>query len=592
MENNTSANDFKGTIKKLIHDLKPYKFQIFIISIFSIFSVIFTIVGPKVLGNAITLLYEGVIKKINGTGGIDFSKLYKILLIILVLYVISFVFNFLKGFIMAKVNQRYIKNLRTKVIKKISKIPSSYFDNSKSGEILSLIINDIDVLNTNLSACATEIISCIVAVLGIFIMMVSINFPLTIIILFILPISILISGIIMKKSEHHFTKRQELMASVNSEVEEILSGHNVIKAFNRTDKTEEEFSDICENEALEVRKSQFLAGIMEPIMTFVSNIGYIVIAILGGINVIKGKMSVGEIQSFITYTKNFTAPISDLAGILGEVGRMIAASERIFTFLSLEEIDDSGSNKLDNVRGDVEFRNVSFGYNNERKVIDNFSICVKKGMKVAIVGQTGSGKTTLVKLLMRFYDVNEGEILIDNVDISNYSRKELRKNFGMVLQDTWLFSGSIKENLRYGNLNASDEEVIIASKKALADDFIKTLPNGYDTVINEELTNLSGGQKQLLTIARAILRNPKILILDEATSSVDTRTESLISKAMDNLMEGRTSFIIAHRLSTIKNADMIIVLKDGSIIESGTHKELIGKNGVYSSMYNSQFEVM
>ncbi len=420
-------------------------------------------------------------------------------------------------------------------------------------------------------------------------MMASINFTLTLITLIILPFSIVISGVIMKKSEHHFSSRQESLAKVNSEVEEVLKGHNIIKAFSREDKIINDFCKICDEESNHVRKSQFLAGIMEPIMAFVSNISYIVIAIIGGMNVIKGKMTVGEIQSFITYTKNFTSPISDLASILGEVGRMVAASERIFQFLDEKEEEQSETIRLAGVQGNVEFKNVEFGYEEDSKIINDFSLNVKKGMKVAIVGETGSGKTTLVKLLMRFYDVSDGEILIDGVNINKYSREDLRRNFGMVLQDTWLFSDTICENLRYGNLNAVDEEVINASKKALADEFIRKLPEGYETIMNEELTNLSDGQKQLLTIARAILRNPQVLILDEATSSVDTRTEELISKAMDNLMEGRTSFIIAHRLSTIKNADLIIVLKDGKIVESGTHNELLNNKDVYANIYNSQF---
>ncbi len=590
MESNDKVIDFKGSVKRLFLGLKPFLGQIIVISFCSVFSVIFTIVGPKVLGNATTELYEGVLRKINGVGGIDFNHLYKILLVILVLYVISFVFNFFKGFLMAKINQKFIKDLRSKVVSKISKLPIKYFDKKNSGEILSLINNDIDVLNTNLSVCATEIISCVVAVLGILIMMASINFALTLITLVILPLSIVISGIIMKKTEHHFSSRQDSLAKVNSEVSEILTGHNVIKAFGREDKIVDEFSKICDDEAIHVKKSQFLAGIMEPIMAFISNISYIVIAIIGGVNVIKGKMSVGEIQSFITYTKNFTSPIGDLASILGEVGRMVAASERIFAFLDEEEEVQGECIDSIHVDGDVVFKNVSFGYDPNNKIIDDFSVNVSKGMKVAIVGETGSGKTTLVKLLMRFYDVDDGEILVDGVNVNKFSREDLRRNFGMVLQDTWLFSGSIKENLRYGNVNASDSDIIEASKKALSHDFVMNLSLGYDTVLNEELTNLSGGQKQLLTIARAILRDPKILILDEATSSVDTRTEGLISKAMDNLMKGRTSFIIAHRLSTIKNADMILVLDNGRIVESGTHDELLNRDGKYAIMYNSQFK--
>lgn len=591
MNNKDKANDFNKTLKRLIDELKQYKFQLIFISICSIFSVVFTIIGPRVLGNATTILYDGVIDKINGSGGIDYSKLHKILIIILILYIISFVFNFLKGFLMAKINQKYIKNLRTRVVSKINKLPISYFDKKNNGEVLSLINNDIDVLNSNLSVCATEIISCVIAVIGIIVMMASINIVLTLITFVILPMSIIISSIIMKKSEHHFSSRQESLAKVNSEIEEVLKGHSVIKVFSKEKSIIDNFNNICEEEALHTKKSQFLSGIMEPIMAFISNISYIVIGVVGSLNVIKGKMTVGEIQSFITYTKNFTSPIGDLASILGEVGRMIAASERIFMFLDEKE-EVSDGELLSKVDGNIEFRNVNFGYSKDKLVINNFSVKVNKGMKVAIVGETGSGKTTLVKLLMRFYDISDGEILLDGENISKYSKEELRKNFGMVLQDTWLFSGTILENLRYGNVNASSDEVREASKKALADEFIMNLPQGYDTVMNEELTNLSSGQKQLLTIARAILRDSKILILDEATSNVDTRSEELIQKAMDNLMKGKTSFIIAHRLSTIKNADIILVMQDGNIVETGNHEELIEKNGVYASMYYSQFDIM
>ena len=589
-QNTDKAKDFKGTMKTLIKSLKPYYVHIIVITILSILGTLFTIVGPKILGNATTELYSGIIKKIQGIGGINFTKLHKILLTILILYIISALFNYLQGIIMAKISQKYAKDLRSKVDKKVNKLPLKYFDKKTHGEVLSLVTNDIDTISMNLNRSATELITCIVMVIGILIMMFSINFTMTIVTLVILPISLIITSTIMKKSQHHFVNQQDRLAIVNGKVEEMLSGQNIIKSFNAENKMmkdfEESTNELCES----AWKSNFLGGLMHPIMKLVGNLGYVVVAIMGGIYVIEGKITVGNIQSFITYTKNFTNPIANLASIMTELQGMVAACERVFEFLNEKE-EEPIKNKVElkNVRGNVVFKNVTFGYD-DKIIINNFSTHVTSGKKIAIVGPTGAGKTTLVKLLMRFYDTNSGEILVDGVNIKNVDRGELRKQFGMVLQDTWLFSGTIMENLRYGRLDATDREVIDAAKMAHVHHFIQTLPDGYNMILNEDTDNISGGQKQLLTIARAILANPKILILDEATSSVDTRTEILIQKAMDELMKNKTSFIIAHRLSTIKNADLILVLKDGNIVEQGTHDELLKKNGFYSILYNSQFE--
>ena len=589
-QNTDKAKDFKGTMKTLIKSLKPYYVHIIVITILSILGTLFTIVGPKILGNATTELYSGIIKKIQGIGGIDFTKLHKILLTILILYIISALFNYLQGIIMAKISQKYAKDLRSKVDKKVNKLPLKYFDKKTHGEVLSLVTNDIDTISMNLNRSATELITCIVMVIGILIMMFSINFTMTIVTLVILPLSLIITSTIMKKSQHHFVNQQDRLAIVNGKVEEMLSGQNIIKSFNAENKMmkdfEESTNELCES----AWKSNFLGGLMHPIMKLVGNLGYVVVAIMGGIYVIEGKITVGNIQSFITYTKNFTNPIANLASIMTELQGMVAACERVFEFLNEKE-EEPIKNKVElkNVRGNVVFKNVTFGYD-DKIIINNFSTHVTSGKKIAIVGPTGAGKTTLVKLLMRFYDTNSGEILVDGVNIKNVDRGELRKQFGMVLQDTWLFSGTIMENLRYGRLDATDREVIDAAKMAHVHHFIQTLPDGYNMILNEDTDNISGGQKQLLTIARAILANPKILILDEATSSVDTRTEILIQKAMDELMKNKTSFIIAHRLSTIKNADLILVLKDRNIVEQGTHDELLKKNGFYSILYNSQFE--
>lgn len=583
--------DFTTSLKRLISSLKPYKAKIMVVFMFSILSTLFTIVGPKVLGNATTELYNGVIAKLNNTGSINFNKLHTILVTLLILYIISAIFNYVQGVVVSKISAKYTMDLRRKVNRKMEKLPLKYFDKKSHGEVLSLITNDIDKISQNLSNALTETVTCIVALLGMLIMMFSINVTMTLAIIIILPICMMLTIKIASKGQKYFTYRQEGLAKVDTKVEEMLRNHNIIKVFNSEDKILKDFNKENDSLANNTWKSTFIGGIMHPIMMLIGNLSYVVIAFLGGLFVIQGKITVGNIQSFITYAKNFTNPIGNLASIMTELESMIAASERVEDYL-LEEEEKKLENPvlLENVKGNITFDHVKFGYDENKPIIKDFSAYVEKGKKIAIVGPTGSGKTTLVKLLMRFYDVNSGSILIDNINIQDVDRNELRKNIGMVLQDTWLYSDTIMENIRYGKLDATDDEVIEASKEAQVHHFIQTLPNSYNMQINEETSNISEGQKQLLTIARAILRDPKVLILDEATSSVDTRTEELIQKAMDSLMKGRTSFIIAHRLSTIKNADLILVLKDGDIIEQGTHEELISMHGLYNSLYYSQFE--
>lgn len=583
--------DFTTSLKRLISSLKPYKAKIMVVFMFSILSTLFTIVGPKVLGNATTELYNGVIAKLNNTGSINFNKLHTILVTLLILYIISAIFNYVQGVVVSKISAKYTMNLRRKVNRKMERLPLKYFDKKSHGEVLSLITNDIDKISQNLSNALTETVTCIVALLGMLIMMFSINVTMTLAIIIILPICMMLTIKIASKGQKYFTYRQEGLAKVDTKVEEMLRNHNIIKVFNSEDKILKDFNKENDSLADNTWKSTFIGGIMHPIMMLIGNLSYVVIAFLGGLFVIQGKITVGNIQSFITYAKNFTNPIGNLASIMTELESMIAASERVEDYL-LEEEEKKLENPvlLENVKGNITFDHVKFGYDENKPIIKDFSAYVEKGKKIAIVGPTGSGKTTLVKLLMRFYDVNSGSILIDNINIQDVDRNELRKNIGMVLQDTWLYSDTIMENIRYGKLDATDDEVIEASKEAQVHHFIQTLPNSYNMQINEETSNISEGQKQLLTIARAILRDPKVLILDEATSSVDTRTEELIQKAMDSLMKGRTSFIIAHRLSTIKNADLILVLKDGDIIEQGTHEELISMHGLYNSLYYSQFE--
>ena len=583
--------DFTTSLKRLISSLKPYKAKIMVVFMFSILSTLFTIVGPKVLGNATTELYNGVIAKLNNTGSINFNKLHTILITLLILYIISAIFNYVQGVVVSKISAKYTMDLRRKVNRKMEKLPLKYFDKKSHGEVLSLITNDIDKISQNLSNALTETVTCIIALLGMLIMMFSINVTMTLVIIIILPICMMLTIKIASKGQKYFTYRQEGLAKVDAKVEEMLRNHNIIKVFNSEDKILKDFNKENDSLANSTWKSNFIGGIMHPIMMLIGNLSYVVIAFLGGLFVIQGKITVGNIQSFITYAKNFTNPIGNLASIMTELESMIAASERVEDYL-LEEEEKKLENPvlLENVKGNITFDHVKFGYVENKPIIKDFSAYIEKGKKIAIVGPTGSGKTTLVKLLMRFYDVNSGSILIDNINIQDVDRNELRKNIGMVLQDTWLYSDTIMENIRYGKLDATDDEVIEASKEAQVHHFIQTLPNSYNMQINEETSNISEGQKQLLTIARAILRDPKVLILDEATSSVDTRTEELIQKAMDSLMKGRTSFIIAHRLSTIKNADLILVLKDGDIIEQGTHEELISMHGLYNSLYYSQFE--
>ena len=586
------AKDFKGTVKKLWRYLSKYKIALIIVILFTIASTIFSVVGPKILGNATTELFNGVISKYTGGAGINFTKIGKILLFLLALYICSAIFSYIQGIIMTNISQKLAYRLRKEVSKKINKLPMKFYDNKTHGEILSVITNDIDTLSQNLNIEATQVISSVATIIGILIMMFSIDWIMTLVALLTLPLSIVIIAFIMKKSQGYFKSQQDYLADVNGEVEEMFSNQNVIRVFNAENKMISKF-EYDNNKLADVAwKSNFVSGLMHPIMNFVGNLGYVVIAILGSYFAIIGRITVGNIQSFIQYTKNFTNPIAQIAQISNMLQSMVAASERVFEFLDEEKKKEKNKKFIptNKIEGSVEFKNVKFGYNQDKIIINDFSAKVKPGQKIAIVGPTGAGKTTIVKLLMRFYDLNSGEILVDGHNINDYKKEDIRGLFGMVLQDTWLFNGTIMENIRYGRLEATDDEVIEACKMAHVHHFIQTLPDGYNMILNEETTNISGGQKQLLTIARAILADPKILILDEATSSVDTRTEILIQKAMDKLMEGRTSFIIAHRLSTIKNADLILVMDSGDIVEQGTHEELLKKNGFYAKLYNSQFE--
>ena len=587
------AKDFKGTMKKLISYLSPYKLAILLVIVFAIGSSVFNIVGPKILGNATTKIFEGLVSKVsNSGGGIDFDAIFRTLTILASLYIISSIFSFIQTFITSDISQKVSYNLRKSISEKINKLPLNYYDRKTNGEVLSRVTNDIDAISQNLNQILSQMITSATTLIGVLIMMLSISVTMTLVSLIVIPLSLVMIMLVVKKSQKHFRAQQEYLGHTNGHIEEMYSGHNIMKAFNGEEKAIEEFDKLSDTLYNSAWKSQFLSGMMMPIMTFIGNLGYVIVAIMGGFLAIRNKIQVGDILAFIQYIRSFMQPIAQTAQIANVMQQTAAAAERVFEFLEEEEVVEDVKNPIstEGIEGAVEFDHVRFGYNEDKIIINDFSINIKPGQKVAIVGPTGAGKTTIVKLLMRFYELNGGKILIDGHDYRDFTRNDLRKIFGMVLQDTWLFNGSIMENIRYGRLDASDEEVIEAAKLAHAHHFIKTLADGYNMEINEEADNISQGQKQLLTIARAILSDPKILILDEATSSVDTRTEVLIQQAMENLMEGRTSFIIAHRLSTIKNADVILVMKDGDIVEQGTHEELLKSKGFYSELYNSQFE--
>lgn len=586
------AKDFKGTIKKLLAYLAGYKWAFLIVFVFAIGSTIFSIIGPTILGDAITVIVNGFIDKISGGSGVDFKELGRILLLLIGLYGLSSLFSFVQGLITTEISQRVSYKFRKSISEKIHRMPMNYFDSMTHGEILSRVTNDVDTLNQSLNQSLPQLITSIISIIGILIMMIRISISMTLLALITIPISLGIMGLVIKKSQKHFKQQQEYLGHVNGLVEEVYGGHNIVKVFNKEEEFIKDFNEKNDTLYESAWKSQFLSGLMHPIMQFVGNIGYVGVAILGGYLTIKGKIQIGQIQSFFQYIRSFTHPITQLAQVANMFQSMAAASERVFEFMEAEEEVPDTANPLstEGIKGNVEFKHVSFGYQSDKTIINDFNAKIFDGQKVAIVGPTGAGKTTIVKLLMRFYDIGSGEILIDGHNIKDFDRNELRRMFGMVLQDTWLFNGTVMDNIRYSKLDATDDEVIQAAKAAHVHHFITTLPDGYNMVLNEETTNISQGQKQLLTIARAILADPKILILDEATSSVDTRTEILIQKAMDSLMQGRTSFIIAHRLSTIRDADIILVMKDGDIIEQGNHEELLAKSGFYAKLYNSQFE--
>ena len=592
MHGGEKAKNFKGTMKKLIHYLAAFKWSFLFVILFAIASTVFSIAGPEILGQATTEIFNGLLNKISGGSGIDFGKITNILLFLLGLYAISSLFAFVQGFLMSGVAQKISYRMRKELSEKINRMPMSYFDKKTHGEVLSRVTNDIDTLSNSLNQSMTQIITSVVTVIGVLVMMFSISWLMTLVTLLILPISLTAISMVVKRSQKYFKSQQEYLGHVNGQVEEVYGGHTIIKAFNKETDATKEFDEMNESLYQSAWKSQFLSGMMHPLMGFIGNLGYVAVSILGGWLAIQGTIQVGQIQSFIQYVRNFNQPITQAAQVVNLLQSTAAAAERVFEFLEEEEEVQFAENpvSIEGLKGMVEFDHVHFGYTEDKIIINDFTAKVQPGQKVAIVGPTGAGKTTMVKLLMRFYDVNSGRILVDGHDIRDFDRDELRKLFGMVLQDTWLFNGTVMENIRYGRLDATDEEVIAAAKAAHVHHFIKTLPGGYQMELNEESTNVSQGQKQLLTIARAILADPKILILDEATSSVDTRTEVQIQKAMDALMEGRTSFIIAHRLSTIRDADLILVMQDGDIVEQGNHEELLKKDGFYAKLYNSQFE--
>ena len=585
------AKDFKGTIKKLVKYMGSYWPAFVAVLFFAIGSTVFGIIGPKISGKATTELFNGLVAKVSGTGSINFEKIGQILLLLLGLYVLSAVLSFIQGLIMTGISQKLAYRFREEICSKINRMPMKYFESRTVGEVLSRITNDVDTLGQSLNQSVTQLITSLTTMVGVLIMMLSISPLMTLIAIVILPISAGLIGLVVKKSQKFFVAQQKYLGEINGQVEEVYSGHNIVKAYNKEEDVEQTFHDTNNILYQSAWKSQFLSGLMQPIMTFGGNLGYVSVAVVGSMLAVRGTITVGDIQAFIQYVRNFTQPITQLAQVSNMLQSTAAAAERVFEFLEEEEEVQNVENPvhLEFPQGRVDFQNVVFGYNPDKIIIHNFNCSVKPGQTVAIVGPTGAGKTTMVKLLMRFYDVNSGAILVDGSDVRDFNRSELREIFGMVLQDTWLFKGTIMENIRYGRLDATDEEVIQAAKAAHAHHFIQTLPGGYQMELNEDASNVSQGQKQLLTIARAILADNKIMILDEATSSVDTRTEQQIQKAMNHLMEGRTSFVIAHRLSTIRDADLILVMKDGDIIEQGKHEELLAKNGFYAELYNSQF---
>ena len=592
MKSTEKAKDFGGTMKKLINYMSVYKIGIFFVAVFAIGSTVFSILGPKVLGKATTEIFNGLISKISGGDGIDFGKIGKILIALLCLYAVSALLSFLQGFIMTGISQKMTYRMRKEISEKINRLPMKYFDKTTHGEVLSRVTNDVDTLSQSLNQSATQLITSVTTLIGVLVMMLSISPLMTVVALLILPISMIFVSTIVKHSQKFFKSQQEYLGHINGQVEEVYGGHNIVKAFNKEKDVIRTFDETNEILYQSAWKSQFLSGMMMPIMQFVGNLGYVGVSILGGYLAIRKTIEVGDIQSFIQYVRSFTQPIQQVAQVANMLQSTAAASERVFEFLGEEEEDQVVEHpvSVEGLEGNVTFDHVQFGYNPDHVIIHDFSAEVHQGQKIAIVGPTGAGKTTMIKLLMRFYDVNKGAILVDGHNVRDFNRSELREMFGMVLQDTWLFNGTIEDNIRYGKLDATHEEVVAAAKAAHVHRFVQTLPNGYQMELNEEASNVSQGQKQLLTIARAILADPKILILDEATSSVDTRTEVQIQKAMDTLMKGRTSFVIAHRLSTIRDADLILVMKDGDIIEQGRHEELLAKGGFYAELYNSQFE--
>lgn len=592
MMSTEKAKDFKGTMKKLISVLSRFKIAFIFVLIFAVGSTIFTVLGPNIMGDATNVITDGIISKVKGNAGIDFSKLKTILIQLILMYVASAVFSFIMGLILTDITQKVTYKFRKDISEKIHRMPMNYFDTTSHGEILSRVTNDIDTLGQSLNQSLAQLVTSVIMIIGVLIMMLRISVPMTVLALLILPLSGIVVSKVVKKSQKYFKQQQEYLGHVNGQVEEIYGGHNIVKVFSKEEDAIKEFDEKNAKLYESAWKSQFLSGLMMPVMQFIGNLGYVGVAILGGYLAIRGDIKIGQIQSFFQYIRNFTQPIAQLTQVANMFQSTAAASERVFEFLSAEEevqtIDAPKS--IEGIEGNVEFKHVHFGYSPEKIIINDFSAKIRKGQKIAIVGPTGAGKTTMVKLLMRFYDINSGEIRIDGINVMDFNRDDLRKLFGMVLQDTWLFNGSIMENIRYGKADASDAQILQAAKAAHVHHFISTLPDGYNMVLNEEASNVSQGQKQLLTIARAILADPKILILDEATSSVDTRTEILIQKAMDTLMKNRTSFIIAHRLSTIRDADLILVMNEGDIVEMGNHDELLEKGGFYSKLYNSQFE--